>query len=308
MTEKGSSSPAVSGGGTIIDFMDPRLWNSGMTSKEGFWLDARRSDGSSIALKPEPVTEGRRLIVPSGCRATLIEKNESMRSEPYTTRSKWEIVLAEGAKLSHYKLVHEGTEATHHSFLEVDVQKAASFQSHVFLFEGAQIRNTIHVRLSGEEAECLLEGLYVGSGTRVIENHTLIDHQKPRGVSRQLYKGILDGRSRGLFDGLVVVQKDAQKTDASQTNKNLLLSAEAKANSNPELKIFANDVKCKHGSTIGQIDAAQLFYMRSRGIPLADARRLLVFAFASEMIEQVEVPALREILFPCLSLATSIRK
>ena len=275
---------------------------------EGFWLEARRPDGASLDLKPESVTNGRRLTVPSGCQATLIEKSESQRSDPYTTQLRWEFILTEGATLNHYKLVHEGPQAAHHSFVEVDVQKAASFQSHVFLFEGAQIRNTIHVRLSGEDADCLLEGLYVGSGSRVIENHTLVDHQKPRGTSRQLYKGILDGQSRGLFDGLVVVQREAQKTDAVQTNRNLLLSTEAKAVSNPELKILANDVKCKHGSTIGQIDAAQLFYMRSRGVPQAEARRLLVYAFASEMIEQVEVPALREILFPCLNLATSIRK
>jgi len=308
MTEKSSSSPAVAGRGPIIDFMDPRQWHSGMTAKEGFWLEARSVDGSSVTLSPEPVKEGRRLTIPQGCQATLIEKNESMRPEPYTTQSKWEIILTEGSKLNHYKLVHEGPEATHHSFLEVDVRKSASFQSHVFLFEGAQIRNTIHVRMTGEDADCLLEGLYVGSGKRVIENHTLVDHQKPRGTSRELYKGILDGQSRGVFDGLVIVQKEAQKTDSAQTNRNLLLSTEAKAVSNPELKIFANDVKCKHGSTIGQIDAAQLFYMRSRGVPLAEARRLLVYAFASEMINQVEVPALREILFPCLNLATSIKK
>jgi Fe-S cluster assembly protein SufD len=276
--------------------------------KEEFRLEARAADGSAIQLTPEPVKDGRRLTVPEGCQATLIEKNESMRPEPYTTQSKWEIVLAPGAKLNHYKLVHEGPLATHHSFIEVDVRKAASFQSHVFLFEGAQIRNTIHVRLSGEDANCLLEGLYVGSGKRVIENHTLIEHRKPRGTSRELYKGILDGQSRGLFDGLIVVQKEAQKTDSVQSNKNLLLSTEAKAVSNPELKIFANDVKCKHGSTIGQIDAGQLFYLRSRGVPQAEARRLLVYAFAGEMIEQVELPALREILFPCLNLATSIRK
>lgn len=284
------------------------LFTSKSVNSEGFWIEASRQDGSVLELKPEPVKEGRRLTIPEGCLATLIEKNESMRPEPYTTQSKWEIVLTPGSKLNHYKLVHEGPEATHHSFIEVDVQKAASFQSHVFLFEGAQIRNTIHVRMSGEDADCLLEGLYVGSSSRVIENHTLIEHQKPRGTSREVYKGILDGKSRGLFDGLIVVQKEAQKTDSAQTNKNLLLSAEAKAVSNPELKIFANDVKCKHGSTIGQIDAGQLFYLRSRGVPLAEARRLLVYAFASEMINQVEVPALREILFPCLNLATSIRK
>jgi Fe-S cluster assembly protein SufD len=287
--------------------MDPGLRSAGVTAS-GFRLDVRRGDGSSIELKPEPIKDGQRLTVPPGSQATLIEKNESLRPEPYTTQSKWEIVLSEGTKLNHYKLVHEGPQATHHSFLEVEVRRAASFQSHVFLFEGAQIRNTIHVRMAGEDAECLLEGLYVGSGSRVIENHTLIDHQKPRGTSRELYKGILDGRSRGLFDGLIIVQKEAQKTDSAQTNKNLLLSAEAKAVSNPELKIFAHDVKCRHGSTIGQIDAAQLFYLRSRGVPQAEARRLLIYAFASEMIEQVEIPALRDILFPCLNLATYIRK
>jgi Fe-S cluster assembly protein SufD len=253
-------------------------------------------------VRIEETAEGTRIHVPPGRQASLIEKFESLQADSYTTQSKLQITVAENARLTHYKLVHEGPQATHHSFLEVDVQKAASFQSHVFLFEGAQIRNTIHVRMTGEDADCLLEGLYVGSGSRVIENHTLIEHQQPRGTSRELYKGILDGQSRGLFDGLIIVRKEAQKTDSAQTNKNLLLSPEARAGSNPELKIFANDVKCKHGSTIGQIDAAQLFYLRSRGIPQAEARRLLVYAFASEMIEQVEVPALREILFPCLKI------
>ncbi len=157
--------------------------------------------------------------------------------------------------------MHEGRQAIHQSFLEVDVRKAASFDSHVFLFKGAQIRNTIQVRLSGEDASCSLNGLYVGSGQQVIENHTLIEHQKPRGTSRELYKGILDDQARGLFDGLIVVQKEAQKTDSIQTNKNMLLSPEARASANPELKIFANDVKCKHGATIGQISADSLFYL-----------------------------------------------
>ena len=279
-----------------------------MTLHDGVWLDAKRPDGSALDLKIEGAAESRTLNVPAGCQVSFIEKYESLRPEAYQTQSKLFVTLAPEAKLLHYKLVHEGVQAVHHSFLEVDVQKSASFESHVFLFEGAQIRNTIHVRLSGEDASCSLNGLYVGSGAQVIESHTLIEHQKPRGTSKEFYKGILDDRSQGLFDGLIIVQKDAQKTDSAQTNKNLLLSADAKANSNPELKIFANDVKCKHGSTIGQIDPAQLFYMRSRGISLAESRRLLVYAFASEMIEQVDVPALREVLFPCLNLATSTKK
>ena len=275
---------------------------------EGYWLDVRHGDGSLIELKPEATKDGRRLTIPPGSQATLIEKNESLRPEPYTTQSKWEIVLGEGAKLNHYKLVHEGPQATHHSFLEVDVRKAASFQSHVFLFEGAQIWNTIHVRMTARTRIASWKGSMSVPARASLKIIRLSSTKSRAAPAAKLYKGILDGRSRGLFDGLIVVQKEAQKTDSAQTNKNLLLSAEAKAISNPELKIFANDVKCKHGSTIGQIDASQLFYLRSRGVPQAEARRLLVYAFACEMIEQVEVPALREILFPCLSLATSIRK
>ncbi len=288
--------------------MDPRQWPSGMTLGDALWLEAKRSDGAPLTLQVEKTADGRRLIIPSGCQATIVEKYESLQADPYSTQTKLQISLEEGSKLLHYKLVHEGRQATHQSFLEVDVQKAASFQSHVFLFEGALIRNTIHVRLTGDDAECSLNGLYVGAGRQVIETHTLIEHQRPRGTSREVYKGILDGHSRGLFDGLIVVQKEGQKADSAQTNKNLLLSKEARADSRPELKIYANDVKCKHGSTIGQIDPAQLFYLRSRGVPLAEAKRLLVYAFASEMIEQVEIPAFREILFPCLTLATSTKK
>lgn len=259
-------------------------------------------------VRMEDTADGVRLVVAPGGQASLLEKYQSVQTDAYATQTKIQILLEEGAALKHYKMVHEGPLADHHSFLEVEVQKAASFISHVFLFEGARISSTLHVRMSGEDARCELNGLYVGSGNQVMESHTLIEHQRPRGTSRELYKGILDGQSRGLFDGLIVVQKEAQKTDSTQTNRNLLLSKEAKAHSNPELKILANDVKCKHGSTIGQINEDQLFYLRSRGVPAEESKRLLVYAFASEMIEQVELPELRKILFPCLTLATSIRK
>ncbi len=259
-------------------------------------------------LRIEEAADGIRIHVPAGCQASLVERYDPEGPEPYTTQTKLHVTVAENARLTHYKLVHEGPQANHQSFLEVDVQKAASFESHVFLFEGAQIRNTIQVRMSGEDAECVLNGLYIGRGHQVIETHTLIEHQKPRGTSREFYKGILDDQSRGLFDGLILVQKEAQKTDSIQTNKNLLLSTEAHANANPELKILANDVKCKHGATIGQISADALFYLRSRGVPAPEARRLLIYAFASEMMEKVQLPEVRQALFPCLNLATSIKK
>jgi len=231
-----------------------------------------------------------RIRVPKNCEVSLVE----------SIPTRFEIELAPGARLTHIKEVRENPRADYQSFLEVQVAASASFTSHVFLLAGHQIRNTIHVRLAGEGAECSLNGLYIGVGEQRIENHTLVEHQQPHTVSRQLYKGILDGQAQGSFDGLVIVQKEAQKTDAAQSNKNLLLSPRAKAQSNPELKIYANDVKCKHGSTIGQLDPAQLFYLRSRGIPADEARRLLVLAFASEMLDPVNIPALHDRLFPCL--------
>lgn len=245
-------------------------------------------------LTMERTSDGQRLRIPPGCSVSLVEMYQDHRAEPYTTQSHVQVVLGERSRLVHYKVVHEGPQARHQSFLEVEVGTAAYFESHVFLFNGANIRNTIQARLTGEQAECTLNGLYVARGEQVVETHTLIDHCRAYGKSRELYKGILDGKAQGLFDGLIVVRKEAQKTDSSQTNKNLLLSNDAKAKSNPELKILANDVKCKHGATIGQIDETQLFYLRSRGIHELDARRVLISAFASEMIEPVAIPSLCE--------------
>jgi Fe-S cluster assembly protein SufD len=254
-------------------------------------------------VKIEPGAEGTHVSVPANHTVTLIERFSSQGAEPYTTESKVHLSLAPGARVTHYKLVLEGPQAKHHSFLEATVDRGAAFYSHVFLMAGAEIRNTLQVRLTGENAECVLNGLYVGGGKQLIDTNTLIEHQKPHGSSREFYKGILDGEAEGRFDGLIVVAKDAQKTDSAQVNKNLLLSPKAKARSLPELKILANDVKCKHGSTIGQLDPQQLFYLRSRGIPMAEARRLLIYAFASEMIELIDLEEVRASLMPCLNLA-----
>jgi len=268
--------------------------------KSSLQVEAHRPDGTVVPLSIETTAEGRRLSIPERAQASLIEIYETQGNEAYSTQTTLRIEVAAEARLAHYKLVREGPRADHQSFLEVHLQRAASLESHVFLFDGARIRNTLHVRV-GEGGNCVLNGLYLATAEQVMETHTLIDHLKPHGTSRELYKGILDQKAQGLFDGLIVVEKDAQKTDSSQTNKNLLLSSDAKAKSNPELKILANDVKCKHGSTIGQIDAAQLFYLRSRGIPEEEARKLLIYAFASEMIESLPVVSLRERLHQLLS-------
>jgi Fe-S cluster assembly protein SufD len=257
---------------------------------------------ADASVKIEPSDGGLHVTVPENVHVALVEQFQSGSPEAYTTQSKVSVSVGAGAQVTHYKLVLEGTQATHQSFLEVNVADRAAFHSHVFLMAGARIRNTIQVHLAGEHVECVLNGLYIGGGKQVIETNTLIEHQKPHGSSREFYKGILDGEAQGSFDGLIVVAKDAQKTDSSQVNKNLLLSSKAKAKSVPELKILANDVKCKHGSTIGQLDPQQLFYLRSRGIPVEEARQLLIYAFASEMIELVDLEEFKVSLLPCLNL------
>jgi len=163
-------------------------------------------------------------------------------------------------------------------------------------------RDDIEVRLDGEGASCDLAGLFVVDGKRVADTHSTIDHVRPHGTSRELYKGILDGKSRGIFHGKIIVRPDAQKTDAMQTNKNLLLSRESLVNSEPALEIFADDVKCRHGSTIGQLDEGAIFYLRTRGIGAEEARRMLVSAFASDVASRIRVAPLRALVEQHLGL------
>jgi Fe-S cluster assembly protein SufD len=204
-----------------------------------------------------------------------------------------EILLEDGAALEHYKVQRESLEACHVQTIAARLGRSSRFSSHNVAFGSALARTDIRVLLSAEGAECALYGLFVGDGSQHLDNFTVIDHATPHGVSRELYKGILDGRARGVFHGKIIVRPKAQKTDAIQTNKNLLLSREALVNSTPALEIFADDVKCKHGSTIGQLDANALFYLRSRGLGEAEARALLTYAFAADLADRIRVPAVR---------------
>lgn len=266
----------------------------------GAWDSRNASSAEKQSIRLTESGDTLRIEVPAGSTGTFLERYVEGSSSAYATQRKTAIVLGENAGLTHYRVVCEGSKATHQSFVEVQMAGASAYESHVVLLSGAQVRDTIHVRMEGEGAECSLNGLYRASGEDSVEAHTLIDHVRPHGTSREFYKGILDGKARAIFDGLVVVRAEAQKTDSAQTNKNLLLSPEARANSNPELKIFANDVKCKHGSTIGQLNADALFYLRSRGVPMAEARRLLIYAFAAEMIGKIPSIPLQEWLSPLL--------
>jgi Fe-S cluster assembly protein SufD len=207
-----------------------------------------------------------------------------------------ELVLEDGASVERCKLQQEGNDALHVATLAVSVGRDASFVDHSLVLGAALSRDDIAVRLDGEGASCELNGLFVVDGRRVADTHSRIDHLRPRGTSRELYKGILDGQGRGVFNGLVVVHPGAQKTDAWQMNRNLLLSREALVHSTPQLEILANDVKCKHGSTTGQLDASALFYLRSRGIGEAAARGLLTWAFASDLLRRVPDAAVRSLV------------
>ena len=247
--------------------------------------------------REQPRVTHPRLVITAApnSRATVIETFVGPDTR-YLTNAVMETNVGDGASIEHYRLLLEGQDAYHVGVSRVLQQKDSRFSS-VAIAQGAAIgRNDFGVTLAGTGAECTLNGLYLTTGNQHIDNYINIDHAEPYGTSRLFYKGILDGRSRAVFGGNVTVRKDAQKTDAQQTDKNLLLSEEAEVDSKPSLLIFADDVKCGHGATAGHIDADTVFYMRSRGLDLATASRILIHAFASEIIDTVSLEPLREFL------------
>jgi Fe-S cluster assembly protein SufD len=233
------------------------------------------------------------IVAGPGSRSRIVEGYVSPDGRASLTNAVTEIVLENGAQVERCKLQQEGVEALHVATLAASVGRDARFSDHSLVLGASLSRDDIEVRLDGEGASCELAGLFVVDGKRVADTHSKIDHVRPHGTSRELYKGILDDQARGVFNGLVVVRPGAQKTDAWQMNRNLLLSREALVHSTPQLEILANDVKCKHGSTTGQLDPAALFYLRSRGIDAAAARALLTWAFASDLLRHVPDAAVR---------------
>ncbi len=245
--------------------------------------------------REQPRVTHPRTVISAGAnsRTTVIETFVGPEETRYFTNAVAEVSLAEGASLEHYRLLLEGMDAYHVGTSRVYQSKDSTFSS-VSIARGAALgRNDFGVTLAGTGADCTLNGLYLTTGSQHIDNYINIDHTEPNGVSRLFYKGILDGRSRAVFGGNVTVRKDAQKTDAQQTDKNLLLSEEAEVDSKPSLLIYADDVKCGHGATAGHIDADTVFYMRSRGLDLPTASRILIHAFASEIIDTVALEPLR---------------
>ena len=220
--------------------------------------------------------------------ATFIEEYVSLGSGPVLSNSATELVAGESSNISHYMIEREDTAAFNVSTLRIQQERSSNVASHSLLLGGGLVRNNVHPVLAGEGGECLINGLFVGAGHQHLDNYMHVEHASPHCSSRQFYNGILDDHAHGVFHGRIVVHKDAQKTDAKQTNRNLLLSDDAQIDTKPQLEIYADDVKCTHGATIGQIEENALFYLRSRGIDEISARRLLLLAFASECLDRMK--------------------
>ncbi|HEY7064289.1 MAG TPA: Fe-S cluster assembly protein SufD [Chloroflexota bacterium] len=258
----------------------------------------------STARDPLAATHPRVLVVLGrASAATVVESYVALGDGPYLTNAVSELVLGEGANLAHYKVLRESLAAYHVGTTEVYQPRDSVFVSFSIALGAQLARNDLNVLLDAEGADSTLNGLYLVDGTRHVDNHTAIDHARPHGTSRELYKGILDGHSRGVFNGKVVVRPDAQKTDARQTNRNILLSEDATIDTKPQLEIFADDVKCAHGAAVGQLDPQAVFYLRSRGLSPEAARRLLTYGFASDITSQIKIEPLRAQL-DALLLAT----
>jgi len=234
------------------------------------------------------------IVVGDNSQVAIVESYVGLDGGVYFTNAVTEIVAGQNAVIDHYRLQQESAEAFHIATLAVHQDRGSNFTSHSISLGGALVRNDVKARLDAEGVECTLNGLYMASGHQLVDNHTSIDHAKPHCSSHELYKGVLDGKSKGVFSGKIIVRPDAQKTDAKQTNKNLLLSADSVIDTKPQLQIYADDVKCTHGATVGQLDKDAIFYLRSRGIGHEDARSLLTYAFANEIISRIEIPSVRE--------------
>jgi len=254
----------------------------------------------STASREPSVSHPRVLIVmEDGSSATIVESYigaGSAERGAYLSNSVSEIVLGADAHLDHCRLQQESLDAFHLAAVAATLGRGARFISHSAAIGSAIARTDFNVILNGEFAEATLNGLVIATGNQLIDNHTLLHHEKPNCPSHELYKHVLDGKATGVFKGKIFVQKDAQKTDSKQTSKSLLLSDESTMHSQPALEIYADDVKCTHGSTTGPVDEDQVFYLRSRGVSAEAARHLLTYAFAADITRRIKVEPVRSLL------------
>jgi Fe-S cluster assembly protein SufD len=271
------------------------------------------SDGAFVSIPAHAVVEGvihllflssagsqatvshPRVLIVAGenSQLRLVESYEGIHGGRSFTNAVTEIMVGQNAVVDHYKLQRELVDAYHVAAMHVKTVRGSTFSSHSLAFGGAIVRNDVTVVLAGEGGDCTVNGLYLSDAQRLVDNHTTIDHAMPHCDSHEIYKGILGGRARGVFNGKIIVRPDAQKTDAKQTNKALLLSDEATINTKPQLEIFADDVKCTHGATVGQLEEDAIFYLRSRGLSYQDARDILIHAFAGDILNRVRIEPLK---------------
>jgi Fe-S cluster assembly protein SufD len=234
------------------------------------------------------------IVVEAGSRASVIESYVTLSpGSSYWSNPVSEVVAGANSWLEHTRIQRESERAYHIGATHVDQQRDSHYRSFSMAMGGALARHNLRVRLNDENIETLMYGLYLSRGEQVVDNHTAIYHDQPNCRSWEVYKGVLEGRSRAVFNGKVFVRPEAQKTDAKQTNRNLLLSDTAKVNTKPQLEIFADDVKCTHGATVGRLDQMALFYAQTRGVPAREAQRLLTYAFAAEVIAEVALDPVR---------------
>jgi Fe-S cluster assembly protein SufD len=234
------------------------------------------------------------IVAGENSQVTVVEDYISLGEGVTFSNTATEIVAGDNANVSHYMIVREGEQAYNFSTLRIQQGRHANVATHSLLLSGALVRNNVHPVLAGEGSECLINGLFMANGRQHMDNYMLVEHASPHCDSRQFYNGILNGQSHGVFHGRIIVHKDAQKTDAKQTNRNLLLSDDAQIDTRPQLEIYADDVKCTHGATIGQVDENALFYLRSRGLSEAAARHVLLLAFANQCLDRMNSTQVRD--------------
>jgi Fe-S cluster assembly protein SufD len=252
-----------------------------------------------VSAQPVPLTASfpRNLVVlERGARASVIESYVGLRDESYLTVPVTEISLGEGARLEHVKVQNESAGAFHVGAIQAVQERDSELHSFSYAAGAELSRTNVYTLLDGPGSSCTMNGMYMVSGVQHVDHQTRIEHAQPNTTSREIYKGILDGRSHGVFNGKVYVRPEAQKTDGKQSNNNLLLSDHARVDTKPQLEIFADDVKCTHGATVGRLDEVALFYMKSRGLDAEQARTLLIYAFAADVLETIPVKPVRDAL------------
>lgn len=236
------------------------------------------------------------IIIGKSSQVSFVENFIAMGNDFSFTNMVTEIVAAENAQVNYYKIQRDGHAAYHVGTTQVYQEKNSTFSAVTITLSGGLIRNNLNITIDGEGSEANMFGLYLLKDKQHVDNHTVVDHKKPNTQSNELYKGVLDGSSTGVFNGKIFVRAIAQKTNAFQSNRNILLTNDASMNTKPQLEIWADDVKCSHGATTGQINEEQLFYLRARGIDEDTAKAMLLYAFAIDVLENIKIPALKESL------------